>query len=236
MSKTPRLLLALGFALVAALPARAEEAVFDFSIAGIRVGSMTMVADQDGSRFDAHSRIDTAGLVGIFTDFFFDGRSNGSVATNGRVVPSRYDATSKSPRATRTTAMDWRNGTPVKVSVEPPRSSAPDPAKQNGTLDPVSAGFRLLRRMPAGDVCDTTIRVFDGSRLSQLELAKPVASGDKLTCAGKFARIEGEAQSMTDLRTFPFELVFRTDRNGNAELLRVEAPTNYGKAVMNRRG
>lgn len=229
------LLLALGLAVAAALPARAEDATFDFSISGIRVGALTMEGATDGGHYSARSRIDTAGIVGVFTDFFFDGRATGSVSQSGRVTPARYGATSKSPRAERTTAIDWKDGTPVSVSVEPPRSTAPDPAQQGGTLDPVSAGFRLLRTMPAGEVCDTTVRVFDGSRLSQLELAKPVADGDTLTCAGAFARVEGEAHSMTSLRRFPFELVFRKV-GGDAVLERIEAPTNYGRAVLSRRG
>ena len=238
MPNTSRPLFALALALAgglgAALPARAEQAAFDFSISGIRIGSLTMEGSEAGGRYDARSRIDTAGVVGFFADFFFDGRASGSIAGGGTVVPSRYDATSRSPRADRTTRIDWKNGTPVAVSVEPPRSSAPDPAEQGGTLDPVSAGFRLLRQMPASEVCDATVRVFDGSRLSQLELAKPVAEGDTLTCTGAFARLKGEAHSMTGLRTFPFTLVFRKVGD-DAVLERIEAPTNFGRAVLSRR-
>ncbi len=236
MPKSPRPLLALALAcgLAAAPAARAEEAAFDFSIAGIRVGSLTMEGSQAAGRYDARSRIDAAGIVGFFTDFFFDGSSTGTLAQGGRVVPSRYDAVSRSPRADRTTRIDWKNGTPAKVSVDPPRNSAPDPAQQGGTLDPVSAGFRLLRQMPAAEVCDTTVRVFDGSRLSQLQLAKPVAAGDTLTCTGAFARVEGEAHSMTSRRSFPFTLVFRKVGD-DAVLQRIEAPTNYGRAVLSRR-
>ena len=40
---------------------------------------------------------------------------------------------------------------------------------------------------------------------------------------------------MTGLRTFPFELVFRKV-GGDAVLERIEAPTNYGRAVLTRRG
>ena len=234
MKRFPRLFLALGLAVAAALPARADQAAFDFSLRGLRIGTMTMEADRQGGRYTARSRIETAGIVGVFADFFFDGTAKGSVAGGGAVVPGRYDATSKSPRALRKTAIDWKGGLPVKVSVDPPRSTAPDPAKQGGTLDPVSAGFRLLRTVPVAEACNATVRVFDGSRLSQIQLAKPVASADGLTCAGTFARVEGEAHSMTDLRTFPFELAFRTE-GGNAVLTRIEAPTSYGTAVLTRR-
>ena len=235
MPKTSTLAAVLAAALVTALPARAEEATFDGTVSGIRVGTLVMQADENGGRYQARSRIDTAGLVGAFLSYFFDGRATGSVDAGGKVVPSRFDAKSKSPRALRSSTIEWKGGTPVKVSVEPPRSSAPDPARQGGTLDPVSAGFRLLRTMPVAEVCDATIRIFDGSRLSQIELAKPVASGDLLTCAGNFARIEGEAQTLTDLRRFPFSVAFRKV-GSDAVLERIEAPTNYGNVVLTRRG
>lgn len=239
MPKSSRSMLALmpalALALTLALPARAEQAVFDGTVAGLRVGSLVMEATAEGGRYDARSRIDTAGVVGFFLEYFFDGRSTGSLASDGRVVPSRYVAQSKSPRALRSSTIAWKNGVPVEVSVEPPRSSAPDPAKQGGTLDPVAAGFRLLRTMPAAGVCNDTVRIFDGSRVSLIELAKPVASGDTLTCAGNFARIEGEAQTLTSLRRFPFSLTFRKVGD-DAVLYRIQAPTNYGDVVLTRRG
>jgi uncharacterized protein DUF3108 len=234
----PKLLLAaLACSLaLAAVPAPAEEAQFDFSIAGIRVGALTMSSERAGGGYTAASRIDTAGIVGVLADFFFDGQASGTLAGDGRVVPSRYTATSKSPRALRHTRIDWQKGTPVHVSVEPPRDSAPDPADQGGTLDPVSAGFRLLRSAPPDRICATTVDVFDGSRRSRLKLAAPAKSDAGLVCEGTFARIEGEAHSMADLREFPFRLVFVPNGGGLYRLERIEAPTNFGQAVLTRQG
>jgi len=234
--RAPRAL-ALGLALaVAALPVRAEQATFDFSIAGIRVGALSLVSEQTGDSYSAASRIDTAGIVGIFADFFFDGTSSGTLTREGRVVPVRFDATSKSPRALRHSRIDWERGTPVRVSVEPPRSTAPDPAAQTGTLDPVSAGFRLFRAAPPESICATTVDVFDGSRLSRLKLASPVETTTGIVCNGTFARIEGEAHSMAERNEFPFRLVFSRTGDGLAQLERIEAPTNFGRAVIARRG
>jgi hypothetical protein len=236
MPKFPKLAAAaIGLALAATLPAAAEQATFDFSVAGIRVGSLTMESDQSGDRYTAMSRIDTAGIAGLI-DFFYDGTASGTVSDAGNVVPSRFRATSKSPRALRETAIDWQGGTPVTVSVEPPRSSAPDPATQGGTLDPVSAGFRLLRAMPAAEICSTTIDVFDGSRRSRLKLASPTENADGIVCQGTFARIEGEAHNMIRGNEFPFRLVFAKAGSGLATLERIEAPTSFGQAVISRRG
>jgi hypothetical protein len=234
MSRLLRLL-AFGSALLVPALAVAEQASFSFSVAGIKVGALTMASEQDGGGYTATSRIDTAGLAGMF-DFFFDGQATGQVDGDGRVVPASYAAVSKSPRALRHTEIGWQRGVPVSVSVEPPRETAPDPAKQGGTLDPVSAGFRLFRTAPAEAICDTTVDVFDGSRLSRLRLAVPAQDGEALVCAGTFARIEGEAHSMADLREFPFRLVFVPDGAGLYRLDRIEAPTNFGQAVLSRQG
>ena len=227
---------AFGLALaMAAAPAGAAQAHFDFSIAGIRVGALSMAIEREGARYTAKSRIDTAGVVGAFIDFFFDGTASGTVGANGKVVPRVYTATSKSPRALRHSRIDWKDGTPVAVSVEPPRDSAPDPSKQTGTLDPVSASFRLLRDAPAAEVCDVTVIVFDGSRLSRLAVSPGVRQGGRLVCDGAYARLEGEASSIANARNFPFKLVFSVDADGFARLESVEAPTNFGRAVVARR-
>ena len=160
MSKNLRAVLsaaALGLAATAVLPLPASRAAvdrssFSFSIAGIRVGAASFEFQQSGSSYSAATRIDTAGVVGMLTDFFFDGQASGRLASGGEVVPQLFTATSKSPRALRKSRIEWKDGTPVKVSVEPPRDSAPDPAEQGGTLDPVSASLRLLRDAPASEI------------------------------------------------------------------------------------
>lgn len=221
--------------LLLALPARAQQAAFDFSIAGIRVGSMGLAFSQSGSAYDATARIDTAGVVGVFVDFFYNGAASGTVASGGKVVPAIFTATSKSPRALRQSRIEWKNGTPVSVSVQPPRETAPEPSEQGGTLDPVSASFRLLRDAPAGSVCNVTVTVFDGSRLQRLEVGPAKRAGSELVCDGGYARLKGEASSMTSRRSFPFQIVFRADASGMARLERITAPTNFGQAVMQRR-
>lgn len=218
--------------------AKAEDsaAIFDFYLSGIRAGEMQLRASETDGRYDAASEIRAAGVVGAFAKFFYDGEASGRVGVDGAVVPVRFVADSRSPRAERRTEIDWENGTPVSVSVVPPRSSAPDPEAQAGTLDPVSAGFRLLRDAPVEQICDATIDIFDGSRRSRLKLAAPAEKDGELTCAGTFARIEGEAHSGSKRREFPFEVMFRTDADGVARLQRIETSTQFGKAVVERRG
>ena len=169
-------------------------------------------------------------------DFFFDGKATGQRRRRRHGGAGDYAATSKSPRALRQTRIGWERRRAGQRLGRAAAQSAPDPAKQGGTLDPVSAGFRLFRTAPADAVCDTTVDVFDGSRRSRLRLAEPARDGEALVCAGTFARIEGEAHSMADLREFPFRLVFVPNGGGLYRLERIEAPTNFGQAVLSRQG
>jgi hypothetical protein len=227
------LLLAL---VLAAGPAAAERAEFDFYIAGIRVGELSFQSTRSGTEYAAASRVDAAGLIGAFVTFFFEGESTGSVSGTGAVVPETYRSDSKSPRGPKRTEIDWEGGVPVKVSVEPPRESAPDPAQQRGTLDPISAGLALLFDRPANGVCNTAVDVYDGSRRSRLVLGAPEAAAGEIACGGTYARLEGEASSMASAREFPFRLVFHANGDGSAELRRIETRTDFGKAVLERRG
>lgn len=222
-------------AILAAGPAAAERAVFDFHIAGIRVGELRFDSTRSGADYAASSRIDTAGVLGAFVSFFFEGKATGSVNGTGSVVPATYRADSKSPRGPKHTRIDWSGGVPVKVSIEPPRDSAPDPAGQGGTLDPISAGLALLFDRPVDAVCDATVDVFDGTRRSRLVLGKPEVGSDGIACGGSYARVEGEASSMASAREFPFRLVFRPNGDGKAALMRIETHTDFGKAVLSRR-
>jgi hypothetical protein len=227
-----------GFIFISAAPSLgdAQKATFDLYISGIRAGEMTLKSVEKGGSYSAASRIQAAGFIGKLAKFFFDGTAKGSIRGDGVVIPSTYVAESKSSRADRHTEIDWKNGTPTRVSVEPPRNTAPDPAAQGGTLDPVSAGFALLRDARPGKICNMTVDIFDGSRRSRLKLGKPVENDKEYVCAGKFSRIKGEAHNAVSKREFPFEVVFRKNGDGAAQLKRIQTQTKFGKAVVERRG
>ena len=228
---------AVALALLAgAEAARADQANFDFTVAGFQIGTVATSSSQSGSSFNATANVDAAGLVGFFTSFFFHGTARGTVKADGTVVPSRFEARSKSSRAVRDTTIDWKNGKPTNVSVVPPRDNSADPAEQGGTLDPVSTAFRLFRDAPKASVCDVTVDMFDGSRRSRLKVGPAKAAGQVLTCEGSYARMKGESLGSLDKNVFPFTLTFAVGPDGVARVQKIEAPTNFGTAVVARRG
>ena len=227
----------LALALCAGAQARAasENATFDFYVSGISVGKMSLDTTQTPTSYTARSRIEAAGLIGMLLTFYYDGQSSGQIRADGTVVPGKFQARSKTPRTDRTSSIDWKNGAPARVSVNPPRKTSPDASKQGGTLDPISAGFAILRDRPRDELCDKTLMVYDGSRVSRLRLDPEVDAGDTITCAGNYARIEGEAHTLSNQREFPFELVFSKQPDGMGRLERIETDTSFGRAVLERR-
>jgi hypothetical protein len=216
--------------------AAAETATFDLTVAGISLGTVTLEAQENGPTYVAKSRITPNSFVQAVTGYAFDGQATGEVSQDGEVTPIRFEADSTSPRATRRTEIEWRDGRPVHVSVVPQRKRPADPAKAEGALDPVSAGFALLRDNAPDAICDRTVEVFDGSRRSRLTIGKPTAEGEGFVCAGTYVRVEGEAHTMSDGPDYPFTLVFGPKGEGQVKLERIETQTRFGRAVVSRRG
>lgn len=216
--------------------ARAAEAQFDFRVMGFPLGSVAMTWTTSGPRYGATANVDATGVVGFFTSFFFHGTATGTLAADGTVVPVRFEAESKSSREVTQTTIAWRNGAPATVTIVPPRDNVADPAEQGGTLDPVSAAFRLLRDVPQAEACNVSVDMFDGSRRSRLKVAKAEAQGAGLVCRGSYTRMKGDALGSLDRNQFPFTLTYSVGADGIARVERIEAPTNFGTAVVARRG
>lgn len=220
----------------AAMPAQSASDTFNLTVAGMHLGTVTLSAEQSGAEYVAASKITPSALVAAVTSYAFDGRAKGVIDASGNVRPSSFKADSSSPRAKRRTLIEWDGATPVRVSVEPPRKHAPDPARVVGALDPVSAGFALLRDNAPENICAVSVDVFDGSRRSRLTVGEPVAEDGGFVCRGIYARLEGEAHSLSSQAEYPFTLHFAPAGDGLVRIERIETETRFGPAVVSRRG
>jgi hypothetical protein len=226
--------LGLAAALASGAPAAAETAWFDVSIAGIRAGELALSAERNGSSYEAGGRARATGLLGAVARLGFDGVARGRVARDGSLVPEHYSARSRSPCAERDTVIRFDNGSPVSVSVEPPRRHQVDLSAQTGAVDPISAAYVLMLDTRAESICNTRMNLFDGSRRSEVLVGRAQAQGDLFVCNGQYSRLEGDDHSVWQ-PDWTFRLVYRQTGGGNVALERIETPTRFGKAVLTRR-
>ncbi len=213
--------------------AQSFDGEFEFRVTGIPVGTLVTRGGQSGSSYEITASIEPNRLIAAVTKYAFDGSAAGQVFA-GKPVPVTYFAESTSPRASRETRITWKDGVPVSASVIPARSTAPDPASQAGTLDPVSAGFALLRDAPLDRICRTSIDIFDGSRRNRIVLGSPEKVGDEYICGGRYKRLEGEENTFSVKGDYGFTVVFRQTDNGLARFQRLESRTSFGNAVLER--
>ena len=232
MIRTSRRMVA-GVVMAAALagPVDAEAQVFDMTLGALRVGVLELDSPAGREGQSARLSIRSAGLAGLVRAVRFEAHTTG---TN----PRRYEEEADTGRRVSQVRIDWLAGRPqvLDYTAIPSETAAPpDAAATEGTLDPVSAAFAVLRDLPRDQLCDKTLMVFDGSRLSRLRLEPARDAGATFTCEGKYARVEGEAHSLSSQREFPFQLVYAEQPDGVGRLQRIETRTNFGVATLERR-
>ena len=174
-------------------------------VAGLTV--MTMAADVelrgDSYRVDLASR--TAGAYGVM--FRGETRSSalGSFVSGGQagglVAPLRYAVAGHWRGTARHTLMDYANGVPSVLRMQPPNESEREqiaPALQRETVDTISAAALLMRRVTDSGRCEGEARTFDGRRLSQVGVRsagwETLPRDDRSSFAGPALRCDFEGE------------------------------------------
>jgi hypothetical protein len=230
------------FALIlagAGAPAAAQEAViFDLSIRGLPVGTVSFAGQQTGRRYAVTGKLETSGLAAMIRTMRYEGVAKGSVAGR-RFTPARYVETANTGKRRSEGVMEYRRGVPQVKSYNPPRAAGDggvDPATQGGTVDPLTALFATLRDVPQGQECNLALKLFDGKRGSRITLGAPTAVDGGVTCPGEYRRVAGfSAEDMAEKTRFPFTVTLVPDGTGMMRVSDVAMDSLYGKARLTRR-
>lgn len=238
MLKAGCIALLLAATLLAPLPARAEQAVYDLSIRGLTAGTLTFSGTAEGGRYSVKGRLESAGLVGMVRKLRYDAEVAGA-ERGKRFTPFRYAEVADTGKRQSEAVMEYRRGVPqVKVysPPRPPGEGGIDPATQGGTVDPLTAMFAALRDTAPDAACNLRLTLFDGKRRSQITLAAPDPTSTGLTCAGEYRRLEGfSAEDMAEKTRFPFTLSLAPTAEGLLRVTEVTMDSLYGKARLKRR-
>ncbi len=234
-----RLAVAVLAAVFAASSAAAEApVVFDLSIRGIRVGTLSFSGEATAGRYAVSGRLESAGLAGLVRRVRYDGQAEGSLR-QGRFTPARYREQADTGRRQSQAVMEYRRGIPQVKVYNPPRDLQPDgidPATQGGTVDPLTALFATLRDVPPGKECNQTLTMFDGKRRSQLVLGTPATVKGGVVCPGEYRRLAGfSARDMAEKARFPFTLRLGLAETGLMQVKDVTMESIYGNARLKRR-
>jgi hypothetical protein len=230
--------LAMGLAFPASAQDRREEFVFDSYVSGIKIGVVRFNAVERGSSYALAGNMNTAGIVGIFHKMAYDATARGTVRGNS-FSPSRYSEKGFSGNWHTDVVVEWKGGIPTMTKHEPvlePKPHHPDPAKERGTIDSLTALYATLRELPPEMACTGSWQLFDGRQGATLRLHSPKKVGDKLECKGEYRRRSGfTEQELKDRTVFPFDLLYEPREGGKLRVSELTTASIFGTVRMVRR-
>jgi Protein of unknown function (DUF3108) len=129
--------------------------------AGVHVLTLHSRTDENGGRYAITVDYATEGLAKLFVDLTTRAQASGRL-TNGLAQPDWFRNVSRRNSVERHSRVDYRPDGAVDGGTTP---AAPDPiapARVRGTVDNLTAYFRLERQLARTGSCALTARIFDG--------------------------------------------------------------------------
>jgi Protein of unknown function (DUF3108) len=223
-----------------AVPATAEgtnSGTFDLEIKGFRAGVLQFNGTSTGSSYSVAGRLESTGIAAMVRKIRYDAKASGRFS-GGRWSPARYEEQADTGKRQSQSLMEYRSGVPTEM-IKESREGRPnyvDPATQGGTVDPLTALYATLRDVTPADACNLKLVMFDGARRSQITLAAAEQTGDTITCAGEYRRLEGFSdKEMAEKQRFPFRLTYGPGDGGMVRVVEVTMDSLYGRASLTRR-
>ncbi len=240
--RTVPLGLAFAVALALATPVRADQTdriVFDVSLKGLPAGQLSIDGKIAAGAYAANGVMETTGLAAALKKIRYAAKVSGSHAP-GRFTPQGFQITAQRGDDRTTQSIVYKRGTPVSVSHEPPRAPRPtdvDPARQGGTIDPLTALYAVLRDVSPAEACALKLTLYDGSRRTQVALSAPQPAGAGVVCAGEYRRLAGFSEKdMAAKSRFPFTLTYAPTPDGQRlRVVEISTDTILGKGRLKRR-
>lgn len=216
---------------LAPLCARADglDARFAVQAFGVKVGELVLTGSVETRRYTAASQFRTTGLAGAVARVRFVLQASGS-RNGARFRPTLYREEMNTGR--RESQVDLRFD-----GIAPAALSAGTIGEGNlhGAVDPLTAILMVLRDRDDRPLCALRQRVFDGERLTELQLFTEEAEGDEVICIGTYRRLAGYPEAdLRQRREFPLRIHYRA-MDGGMRATRIRVETIYGPAVLLRR-
>lgn len=216
---------------------REDRGNFAVFLGGVRIGVLGFSGLTDGQSYAAKGILRTTGLAALVRQVGYEATSRGVVRA-GRFVPTSYDESANTGTRVSKSTMEYRGGVPQVKASSPERAPRPtdvDPRTQAGTVDPMTAFYLVLRDVPEAELCNLDLKMFDGTRRSQVVISAPVRNGTGVSCSGEYRRLQGfSAEEMAERTRFPFQIAYVPNGNGGYRLNEITTASTFGNARVVR--
>ena len=132
-----------------------------FGFAGIPVLTLRSRTEEEGGQYAITVQYATHGLASVFINLTTRAEARGRLRP-GSAQPEWFRKDTERNGAARHDQVVYRPDGIVQASATPPPPDPPNPAQSRGTVDNLTAYFRLERQLAATGRCALRERVFDG--------------------------------------------------------------------------
>ena len=156
--------LLFGFGLIAAPAAAADRIsmrVEVYGLLGLHVLTLNTSVEEVGDRYAINLHYATTGIAGLVVDQTTRATAVGRL-TPASAQPELFRSDTRRNGVERHDQVDYRPDGSVAGSSTPVAFDAMTPAAARGTVDNLTAYFRLERQLAAKGTCALTVPVFDG--------------------------------------------------------------------------
>jgi len=153
------------FALDLAAPAVAADPIAMrvevFGFAGLHILTLKSRIDERPNRYAITTDYATSGVAGLVVELSSHSHAEGRLG-DGLVQPEAFRVDIRRNRVDRHNRVDYRPDGTVEAVSTPPLPSPVAPAVATGTVDNLTAYFRLERQLARTGSCTLVVPVFDG--------------------------------------------------------------------------
>ena len=177
---------------------------YSITLMGIPVGKASFTSVIGNETFRIEGSLASAGMARLFDSTQGTTSVSGALSQTG-TTPRSYDLNYRSDKKTQRTAIRFSNGNVTTTENVPP--SRPrrgdwvhlEDGHLTSVVDPISS--TLVRADSPAEVCNRTIRIYDGEMRANLRLS-PAGSpqGGQVTCTARFEPVAGYRPSRAPLK------------------------------------
>lgn len=222
----------IGLSTSVASIAKAETVGLNLYALGIKAGTITINATDNGKSYSVKGAVVPTALLKKIKDVGYSGVASGHVKGT-QYFSKRYSGNTKTGSRHSKVKMHWNGTTPVVDSYQPNREKRAydiSPSAQKGTIDLLTSAYLTFKTAQPDTLCNATHKMFDGRRRSQISLGTPKISSNVATCKGSYKRLAGfSPDDMKEKTTFPFTIHYEKQSDGSYRFKEFNAQATFGK-------
>ena len=199
---------------------------------GFELGFVDIKGEIKSFQYDVSIDASTKGLISLLSETRIRSGSVGTVNEKLKFKPIESTTKWNVRGELRKTELKYDNGEVIFFDASPTLKRdyhISTPVGIKNSLDPVSAALWFLVDRKKNEICEGTLSIFDGFRLSELIYTEKIWTEKGLECRGRLKRILGFKKSNLQKQPLDFVQNFHTKPGDNFIVERFEINTVFGK-------